>query len=102
MSRAALGLFVGLPVAGAVLGLLMGQLAIGGRNGLYAVPATALVGLLLAWMLWVSRPRADAGQGAPPAVQEEIVRPSAKERRSGSSVRVSKSGRPDNQGGKGR
>jgi Flp pilus assembly protein TadB len=114
MRRGALGLFVGLPIAGALLGLLTGQLAIGGRNGLYVVPAAALVGLLLAWALWASRPRAGAEQGAPVVVEEEVVRPQAKaqsdtkerrqagERQRGSSVKVTRSGRPDNTGRKGR
>jgi predicted lipid-binding transport protein (Tim44 family) len=116
MQRGVLGLFVGLPIAGALLGLLMGQLAIGGRNGLYVVPATALVGLLLAWALWASRPRSDAERGSPVAMQEEaeVVRSQAKaqsdvkerqqarERQRGGSVKVTKSGPPDNTGRMGR
>jgi hypothetical protein len=108
MRRGALGLFVGLPIVGGLLGLLTGQLAIGGRNGLYVVPAAALVGLLLAWALWASRPREGADQRAPMAVQEEVVRPQAqarpqaKERPRGNSVKVTRSGRPDNTGRKGR
>ena len=108
MRRDALGLFVGLPIAGALLGLLTGQLAIGGRNGLYVVPAAALVGLLLAWALWASRPQANADRRRPPAVQEEVMRPQVQERqrgkepRRGNSVKVTRSGRPDNTGRKGR
>ena len=110
---ACLALGVG-TIAGALLGLVTGQLAIGGRNGFYVVPAAALVGLLLAWALWASRPRAEGAQAAPVAIKEEVVRPPAKaqsevkarqqaqERQRGGSVKVTRSGRPDNTGRKGR
>jgi hypothetical protein len=100
MRSRALGLFLGLPVAGAVLGLVTGELAIGGRNGLYVAPATALVGFLLACMLWFSR-SADPGQGQRTAVREEIVRPEVMEPRRSNSVKVNRSGRPGKTGGKG-
>ena len=103
MRPAALGLFSGLALAGAVLGLITGELYLGRGGGLYVAPVTAVVGLLLAWMLWVSRPRADGGQSpAPAADREEVPRPPVKERQRGNSVKVTRSGRPDNTGGKGR
>lgn len=101
MQSRALGLFLGLPLAGAVLGLVTGELAIGGRNGLYVAPATALVGFILALMLWFSRQPPGPGQGPPPIERKEGMRPEVQESSRGNSVKVTRSGRPGKTGGKG-
>ena len=103
MRPAVLGLFSGLTLAGAVLGLLMGELALGRGYGLYVAPVSAILGLVLAWMLWVSRPRLPGDRGSAPAAdRDDVPRNPAIERRGAASVKVTRSGRPGKNGGKGR
>jgi hypothetical protein len=103
MGPGGFGLFSGLALAGAVAGFVTGELVLGRGAGIYVAPLSALVGLVLAWMLRVSRPEARGAGGASPAAAREKIEPppDAIRRREqrGGTVRVTKSGRPDERGG---
>ena len=82
-----------LTMIGAISGFILGELFLGRGMGVYVSLVSALVGGLLAWALWHTRPRVtDATSVAP-----EAPRPPARQapRRVGN-VRVTKS----QQGGK--
>jgi hypothetical protein len=102
MGPGGLGLFSGLALVGAVAGYVTGELVLGRGAGVYVAPLSAAVGLVLAWMLRASRPTATAGTSPPPAPREEAAPPpnAARQRAwGGATVRVTKSGRPDERGG---
>ena len=100
MQPAAIGLFAGLAAAGAVLGFFTGRHYLGAEYGLYVAPATALIGLLLAWMLWVSRPRRDGREYPPPASGPDAPRLPGKGQPRGGPDTVNRSARSGKQGRK--
>ena len=94
MGRGGLGLFSGLALVGAISGFVLGELFLGRGNGLYVAPVSAVVGLLLAWALWHTRPAGEPGQAA--EATSESPQDTPQERRRASGARVAKS----QQGGK--
>jgi hypothetical protein len=93
MPRSRFRLFYWLAIIGALTGYLLGELILGSGNGLYVAPVSAVVGLLLAWALWSTRPK-----DQPPARAEPRAEPPPlpQQRQRKSTVRVTKS----QQGGK--
>jgi len=51
MRRSALLLYLGLGGGGLILGIVLGEVLLTRGSGLYVGPATAIIGLILAWML---------------------------------------------------
>lgn len=86
-------LFIVLTLIGAISGFVLGELLIGRGFGVYVGSLSALVGLLLAWALWRTRPQAN-GSGEQAA--EPPSSPTPQWPRGATNVRVRKS----QQGGK--
>lgn len=93
MSRLGLLLFLGLPLIGAGSGYLLGEALLGRGSGVLVASASVVVGLLLAWGLWQTRPRPEATEEAETV---EPPPPIGRARRDKGDVRVTKS----RQGGK--
>ena len=87
MTRNGIVLFVGLGLIGAVSGLILGELYLGSGRGLSVAPLSALVGLLLAWSLWKTRPRPVNAEPPPPA---PVAAPPRRAQRQSNKVRVAK------------
>ena len=102
MRPGALGLLTGLALGGAVLGFIIGEVWLGRGNGFAVAVVLAALGLLLAWMLWRTRPSHTPEEVAA-AVAERKAREEAAKLRvpaappvtRGATVKVAKSGRPD-------
>lgn len=77
-----------LTLIGGVGGYVLGELFLGRGKGIYVAPLSMLVGLVLAWALWTTRPRVGVAREAEPEV--EVVEPRQPTRRAGK-VRVTKS-----------
>jgi hypothetical protein len=102
MRPGALGLFAELAIGGGVLGFIIGDVWLGRGNGLAVAVVLAALGLLLAWMLWRTRPTYTPEEIAA-AVAERKARETAMKLRASAEppvtrrakVNVAKSGRPD-------
>jgi hypothetical protein len=51
------GLSIALGLVGAIAGFVLGELFLPAGRGLFVAPASALVGVILARALWITRPR---------------------------------------------
>ena len=94
------GFFVGLMIVGGLIGFVLGEVWMGRGNGRYAGPIFALLGLLLAWMLWRTRPQHTEEEIAAAIAEREAqeaaarVAATARERSvRGAQVRVTRSSR---------
>ena len=102
MRPGAIGLFAGLALGGGVLGFIIGEVWLGRGNGFAVAVVLAALGLLLAWMLWRTRPTYTPEE-VTAAVAERKVREAAAKSRvqaeppvtRGATVKVAKSGQPD-------
>ncbi len=102
MRPGALKLFAGLALGGGVLGFIIGEVWLGRGNGFAVAAVLAALGLLLAWMLWRTRPtytpKEVAAAVAERKAREDAVKlrvPAAPPVTRGAAVKVAKSGRPD-------
>ena len=57
MRGGGVGLSIALGLVGAVAGFVLGELFLPAGRGLFVAPASALVGVILARALWITRPR---------------------------------------------
>lgn len=80
-------LFIALALIGAISGFGLGELLLGPGVGVYVGLLSALVGLLLAWALWRTRPQVN---GAVEQAAEPPSSPPQRPRRA-ANVRVRKS-----------
>ncbi len=94
------GFFAGLAIVGGLTGFILGEVWLGRGNGRYVGPVFALLGLLLAGMLWRTRPQHTEEEIAAAISEREARAAAAKaaatareESGRGATVRVAKSGR---------
>lgn len=94
------GFFVGLLIVGGLTGFVLGEVWLGPGNGRYVGPVFALLGLIVAWMLWRTRPQHTEEEIAAAIAEREARESAAKaaamareEAKGGATVRVEKSGR---------
>lgn len=77
-------LFTALILIGAISGFALGELFLGRGMGIYVAPLSALVGLVLAWALWSTRPRrtdvADVAEEPPEPPARRMARQAGKVR----------------------
>ncbi len=103
------GFFAGLTLAGGLLGFILGEVWLWRGNGPYVGAIFAALGLLLAWMLWRTRPQYTAEEIAAATVErarrQELAKAAMQARRQperGATVKVAKSERAEKQRSKGR
>lgn len=96
------GFFVGLTLVGGLVGFILGEVWLWRGNGPYVGAVFAALGLLLAWMLWRTRPQYTAEEIAAATAErarlQESANAAAQARRQperGATVKVAKSARTE-------
>lgn len=95
------GFFVGLMVVSGLIGFVLGEVWLWRGNGRYVGAIFALLGLLLAWMLWRTRPQHTEEEIAAAVADREAREAAARaaaagkqdQPERGAQVRVTRSGR---------
>ena len=73
------GFFVGLTIVGGLTGFILGEVWLGRGNGRYAGPVFAVIGLVLAAMLWRTRPQHTEEEVAAAVAEREAREAAARE-----------------------
>lgn len=83
MRRFGLLLFGGLGLGGLIIGVILGEVLLTRGSGRYVGPVLGIIGLLLAWMLWITpRPTEPLPPPElPPVPPQEHTKPQAQRRK---------------------